>query len=103
MEFKMFKYKVTLLSAIMFFIFMTNSQAVIFGGSNFDFSGYPKHKCSKPYKPYQFTDKYEVDRYNNELQHYINCIEEYVMNSNNDLKRVQEAAREAISEANSLN
>jgi hypothetical protein len=87
--------------------------AVVFGGSNLGFMGYPSHTCSPPYskpiKPYQFTSQWEIDQYNSEvesynyeLETYMSCIDEYVENAKNDIQRVKEGANAAISAANSL-
>ncbi|HIC40882.1 MAG TPA: hypothetical protein EYO74_05710 [Piscirickettsiaceae bacterium] len=72
--------------------------------------GYPSHDCYKPIKPYKpisFDDQWSVDQYNMEvenynsqLQIYISCIEDFVDNANNDIKRIREKAEEAINEAN---
>ena len=42
----------------------------------------------------------EVENYNSQLQIYISCIEDFVDNANNDIKRIREKAEEAINEAN---
>ena len=89
------------------------SYAYVYGGSNLPVFGYPSHDCSqpysKPYKPYSFNSQWEVDQYNrevrqynDELEEYFSCIKEYVDNANSDLKRIQDAAQDAINEANSL-
>jgi len=85
-------------------------HAMIFGGSNLSFTGYPPHSCmkpTKPYKPYSFNSQWEIDSYNNEvefynsaLQQYLSCIDEYIENANNDIKRIKEKAQEAIDETN---
>jgi len=85
--------------------------AVVFGGTNLGFGDYPKHSCSKPnkpYKPYQFTDQWQLDRYNAEVRSYnrdlevfLSCIDEYLDNSKNDIKRIQEKAQEALNDAKS--
>lgn len=88
-----------------------NAFAVVFGGSNLGFGGYPDHSCykpSKPFKPYSFDSQWEVDiynqkvdSYNSELGIYLDCINEYVDNAGNDIERIKEAVSNAISEANS--
>lgn len=86
-----------------------SAYAVIFGGSNLGYSGYPSHSCTKPIKPikpYSFDSQWEIDSYNSQveiynsqLQLYISCIKEYIENSNNDIKRIKEKVQEAIDEA----
>ena len=38
----------------------------------------PSHYCTKPSKPYEFTDPWQVNNYNNEVQRYKNCIIDFV-------------------------
>lgn len=85
--------------------------AIVLGGSNLGLFGYPSHSCSKPqkpHKPFQFTDQWELDRYNaevrrynSELELYFSCINEYIDNSKNDIRRIQEKMQEAIRDAKS--
>jgi hypothetical protein len=90
----------------------SSANAVVFGGSNLDFLGYPSHQCSppysKPFKPYSFNSQYEIDTYNMEvedynsqLETYRSCIREYVENAKSDIERIREKANEAVEEANS--
>ena len=78
------------------------AHALIFGGTNLGFMGYPEHECMQPYKPFEFTDQFQVDQYNRDFERYIDCIKEYVENADNDIKRIQEAAEAAIDEAKSI-
>lgn len=84
-----------------------SASGSVFGGTNFSsFLGYPDHDCDKPtepYKPYRFTDQWQVDQYNAEVEtynwqirQYVDCIEEYLENAANDIERIQEKAQEAI-------
>jgi len=43
----------------------------------------PSHYCTKPSKPYEFTDQWQVNNYNNEVQRYKNCIVDFA-NEQND-------------------
>lgn len=95
---------------LLLMIIPLNAEAYIYGGSNLGYSGYPSHDCNepvKPFKPYSFTSQWEIDsynaqvkNYNSQLQDYIACLEEYTDNANNDIKRIQEKAREAIDDKN---
>ncbi len=86
-----------------------DAEAIVLGGSNLAIFGYADHSCnkpSKPYKPYQFYSEFEIDnynlsvrRYNSELDSYIDCIKEYIENSENDMRRIREKIQEAINEA----
>lgn len=91
----------------------STASAMIYGGTNFGYRGYPDHDCSifttKPYRPFSFSSQWEVDQFNNELQEYLDevqrfveCIEAYSDDANNDIKRIKEKANEAIDEANAL-
>ena len=99
-----------LIFSLVFLLLASISHSIVFGGTNFGFSGYPSHSCYKPsppYKPYSMNSQWEIDSYNREvesynadLEIYIDCINEYVENAQNDIKRIQEAASDAIDEAN---
>jgi len=82
------------IAIILIFLLLPHSgaRAMVFGGSNFGFMGYPDHECtppySKPYKPYSFSsqnviDSYnaQVETYNSEMREYRNCSREYVENA----------------------
>jgi hypothetical protein len=85
-----------------------SAHALVFGGSNLNFTGYPSHDCfkpTKPFKPYSLDTQWEVDSYNSsvniynsQLEQYLSCINEYIDNSNNDIKRIKEKAQEALDE-----
>ncbi len=97
--------------AILAIALSTPVAAVVFGGSNLGYGGYPDHSCfkpSKPLKPYSLDSQWEIDSYNSEVEaynsemsRYINCINDYVENGNNDIKRIREAVSSAIDEAKS--
>lgn len=73
-----------------------SAHAVVFGGSNLSFAGYPSHACfkpTKPFKPYLFDNQWEIDSYNSSvniynslLEQYLSCINKYIDNANNDIK-----------------
>lgn len=98
-----------IISILLVLLFPLSAYAVVFGGSNLGFGGYPSHDCSKPtkpFKPYSFNSQWEIDSYNSEverynfqLQQYLSCIDEYIENANNDIRRIKEKAQEAIDEA----
>ena len=86
----------------------TSAIAMVFGGSNFSYQGYPSHSCfkpTKPYKPYSFNSQWEIDSYNSEVElynsqrrEYLNCINDYIENANNDIERIREKVQTAIDE-----
>ena len=95
------------------FLVPSLAAALVFGGTDLGIFGYPDHTCSPPYskpiKPYQFNTQWEIDQYNSEvdsynyeLETYLDCIREYVANSNNDIKRITEKANAAIDGTNYL-
>tara|TARA_R110002050_G_scaffold294758_1_gene452876 strand:- start:1869 stop:2153 length:285 start_codon:yes stop_codon:yes gene_type:complete len=61
----------------------------------------PSHSCSKPYKPYEFNDQYEIDNFRSEVESYKRCIEDFVEEQNDAAIKHQNAAEEAIDEWNS--
>ncbi|RYG62107.1 MAG: hypothetical protein EON60_01000 [Alphaproteobacteria bacterium] len=79
-----------------------DSHAYVMGGSNLGFTGYPKASCSKPFKPFSFTSQWDVDRYNNDLKRYADCVDEYMENANNDIKRIKESANDLMREVDSI-
>ena len=90
-----------------------SAEAVVFGGTNMSFTGYPSPLCTapytKPYKPITFNSQWEVDqyneevrRYNSELESYYSCVREYLENAKNDISRIREKMNQVIDEANSL-
>lgn len=74
---------------IYLFIFLNNPTfAYVYGGTNFSYSGYPESNC------YLYSNSDEWQR-----ESYIRCINEYVENASNDIKRIKEKAKETIDEA----
>lgn len=65
-----------------------SAHAYVYGGTNFSFSGYPQHSCYF----YDNSDKWY-------RENYIRCINEYVENASNDIKRIREQAQETVDEA----
>lgn len=80
----------------------SKAAAEVFGGSNLDFSGYPKHRCTKPFRPYEFTSNFEVENYNEQMRLYFTCIKSYLSNADYDIERIKQATDDAIREAKSL-
>jgi len=104
--------KTLILGIVMGGMVSSGTVAMVFGGSNLGLFGYPSHTCSPPYskpvKPYSFTDQWQIDQYNSEVEDYNyemqsfrDCIRSYVDNAKNDIKRIKKKANEAINEANS--
>src|SRR5690606_26468454 len=62
----------------------------------------PSHYCSKPDKPFEFEDKWELDDFNSEVEDYKQCISDFVDEQNSAVKHHQNAAQEAIDEWNSF-
>lgn len=90
----------------------TATLAIVEDGTNLPAPGYPDHKCaapsSNPDKPFR-NDEYtvrsynaDVERYNRQMKEYGDCMADYVDNANNDIKRIQEAAKKALDEFRSL-
>jgi hypothetical protein len=62
----------------------------------------PSHSCSKPYKPYQFSSDWEVRQFQDEVEDYKRCINDFVEEQEDAVRKHQEAAQEAIDEWNSF-
>ena len=62
----------------------------------------PSHYCNKPYKPYQFSSDYEIQRFNQEVETYKNCMSDFIDEQNDAARKHQRAAEEAIDEWNSF-
>lgn len=83
-----------------------HAQALVLGGSNLGFEGYPAPQCTKPERPTPPASQYDKwggDRYNAELERYqrdrerhIACIEKYLDNAKNDAQRIQERMQGAV-------
>ncbi len=63
---------------------------------------YPGHSCSKPYKPYQFNNQWEIDSYKNNYNRYISCMQDYIDGAYDDIRMIQRNIDNAISEAKNL-
>lgn len=75
------------------------AYAIVVGPSNLGPMGYEENSCRKPIKPYDLSDEYAVDSYNSDLERYTRCMREYLEGADNDIRRIKEAAEEAIAEA----
>lgn len=84
---------------LLIFVVPFSSHAVVFGGSNLGFSGYPEFTDSPPSPPFS-DDQFAWDSYKNEVQDYMNRAKQYVDDSDSDIKRIEEAKDDAIRKAN---
>ncbi len=75
-----------------------SATALVFGPSNLGIMGYDAPSCYPPVKPYG-RDEWAIRNYQIEVDRYIGCIKNYVEGAENDIKRIQEAASEAIATA----
>ncbi len=80
--------------------------AYVFGGTNLGFSGYPGYDDIKPYKPYTSyngrVSKSQYESYKRSVETYVDNAKQYIENGNNDIKRIQDAQKEALDDANSV-
>lgn len=60
----------------------------------------PSHSCRKPYKPYEFTSKYELETFNDDVKRYKKCISDFVEEQNEASKKHLEAGQDAIEDWN---
>jgi len=58
------------------------------------------HYCSKPQKPYKFTSEWEVSSFKSDVEIYKRCIEDFVDEQNEAIKKHRSAANDAIDEWN---
>lgn len=86
----------------LFSVFITGTAAaLVFGPSNLPLMGYPDHRCYAPSRPYS-DDRYAWESFRADANRYIDCINEYVEAGNNDIRRIQDAQRDALTEADSF-
>jgi len=60
------------------------------------------HSCFKPIKPYEFQSQWEVDAFNNEVDNYQSCIEQFVSEQEEAVSAHSRAIDEAIDEWNNF-
>jgi len=60
----------------------------------------PSPSCSKPYKPMQFTNNFEVEQFREDVRRYKRCLQDFVEAQNNEAEYHQQAAEAAIEEWN---
>jgi hypothetical protein len=62
----------------------------------------PSHSCSKPYKPYRFDSRWELDNFNDDVRRFKSCIEEFVEEQEDAIRNHREAAKDAVEEWNTF-
>lgn len=82
------KLKIAALAAALSLTATLPSMAIVLGGSNLDFMGYPQPRAYISFDPDE-----------EELRQYLDEIDEYVENCDNDIRRILEARNNAIEEA----
>lgn len=90
--------KASLTVAMALIILTSSAFGFVFGGSNFDFMGYPKFDGYKPTKPFS-KDNYSMRTYKLDMESYLDEIKEYTKNGKNDIDRIIESINEANQEA----
>ena len=60
----------------------------------------PSHPCSQPYKPFEFTSDWELRNFLDEVEDYRQCIEDFVEEQQDAIRKHSAAAEEAIEEWN---
>jgi hypothetical protein len=60
------------------------------------------HYCSKPHKPYEFNDEWELERFKDDVEEYKRCINDFVEEQHDAIRNHQRAAEEAIDEWNNF-
>ncbi|AXS17584.1 MULTISPECIES: hypothetical protein [Klebsiella] len=82
-----------------FFLLPFTASAVVFGGSNLGFTGYPDFSESEPLPPYDNSDL-SKNSYRIQVESYVRSAQEYLDNANSDIKRIQESKNETAEKAN---
>jgi hypothetical protein len=62
----------------------------------------PSHSCYKPSKPYQFNSEWEVSNFKSEVENYRNCINDFVDEQNDAIRKHKNAAEDAIDDWNNF-
>lgn len=60
----------------------------------------PSHNCTKPFKPYQFNNQWEIDSFNDDVRRYRQCISDFIEEQELAVQVHQLAAEEAIDDWN---
>lgn len=60
----------------------------------------PSHSCYAPSKPYEFEDEWQLNRFKDEVEEFRSCIEDFVEEQNDAVRKHQDAAEEAIDDWN---
>ncbi|CAM3641954.1 hypothetical protein KLVA111870_12915 [Klebsiella variicola] len=76
-----------------------SASAVVIGGSNLGFGGYPEFNEIEPTLPYS-DDQYAWENYRRQVADYTEKAKQYLEDSSSDMKRIQESQQEAIDKAN---
>ncbi|MDQ7089129.1 MAG: hypothetical protein Q9M50_00550 [Methylococcales bacterium] len=82
-------------------IFIVLVYSLGFNSLGFADSYSPSHSCSKPSKPYEFEDEYELESFKSNVEQYKQCIEDFIEEQNDEAQEHLNAAEEAASEWNS--
>lgn len=84
---------VSLLAALLLAMQITPARADMFA---------PSHTCSKPYVPTSFSSNSELESFKLDVEQYKRCIEDFVNDQKDAIKKHKEAADDAIDEWNSF-
>jgi len=58
--------------------------------------------CYRPSKPYEFTSQWEVDNFNDEVEAYKTCINDFIDEQRDGIEEHQEAINNAIDDWNNF-
>lgn len=62
----------------------------------------PSHSCTKPYKPFQFDSEADFETFMYMVKNYKACIQDFVDEQEDRIKKHQNAIDEAIEDWNSF-
>lgn len=60
----------------------------------------PSPSCSKPFKPMQFTNNFEVEQFREDVRRYKRCLQDFVESQNDEAENHRQAAEAAVEEWN---
>lgn len=58
--------------------------------------------CSKPYKPYEFSSRDDLNRFMDDVENYKQCINDFIDEENQSIQTHQDAINSAIDEWNNF-
>lgn len=93
--------KIIIIAVIFVLCLCSAGMGYVYGGSNLTLSRYPEFSALRPSKPYG-KNRYDAERYQNDVISYRRQAQEYLNNAENDVKRINEAVNDTVEQVNSV-